>query len=239
VCTTNPAAGRGVTTSLLQARQLIALLEVHGLDFTSCSLAFDYWCSRHIKPWFEDHVSWDADLIRRWSGHDVDLTRPLPPDLIMAAAQADPGIAEVAGPYQAMLALPSSLDAVQARARDIYATGWRPPMPPGPTRDELASLVTAAASSRSHLAQDAALPPSGCAPSPGAAARPRWGILRRQVACPPAVSAPGGHGMILIQRSVDIGTRHIVLYGGPGALEEQRALRGGRDDRLVRGADAG
>src|SRR5215472_2706346 len=164
VCTTNPAAGRGVTTSLLQARQLIALLEVHGLDFTSCSLAFDHWCAGNIKPWFDDHVYWDADLIRRWSGHDIDLTRPLPPDLIMAAAQADPEIAEVAGPYQAMLALPSSLDPVQARARDIYATGWRPPMPPGPTRDELASLVTAAASSRSHLAQDAALRPR---PGPG------------------------------------------------------------------------
>ncbi len=158
VCTTNPAAGRGVTTSLLQARQLIALLEEHGRDFTSCSLAFDHWCAGHIKPWFEDHVYWDADLIRRWSGQDVDLTRPLPPDLIMAAAQADPEIAKAAGPYQAMLAPPASLDAVQARARDIYAAGWRPPVPPGPTRDELAALVTAAASSRSHPAQDAALP---------------------------------------------------------------------------------
>ena len=130
VCTTNPVAGRGVTTSLLQARQLIGLLGVHGRDFTSCSLAFDHWCAGHIKPWFDDHVYWDADLIRRMSGQDVDLTRPLPPDLIMAAAQADPEIAKVVGPYQAMLALPGSLDAVQARARDIYAAGWRPPIPP-------------------------------------------------------------------------------------------------------------
>ena len=55
-----------------------------------------------------------------------------------------------------MLAPPSSLDAVQARARDIYATGWRPPLPPGPTRDELAGLVNAAASSPSYPADDAA-----------------------------------------------------------------------------------
>ncbi len=157
VCTTNPAAGRGVTTSLLQARRLIGLLEVHGLDFTSCSLAFDHWCVGHIKPWFDDHVYWDADLSRRWSGQNIDLTRPLPPDLIMVAAQADPEIAKVVGPYQAMLALPSSLDAVQARARDIYASGWRPPVPPGPTRDELATLVTAAATTQSHRAQNAAL----------------------------------------------------------------------------------
>ncbi len=97
------------------------------------------------------------DLIRRWSGQDVDLTRPLPPDLIMAAAQADPEMIKVIGPYQAMLALPSSLDAVQARARDIYASGWLPPKPPGPTRDELADLVTAAAATHGHPAKDAAL----------------------------------------------------------------------------------
>jgi 2-polyprenyl-6-methoxyphenol hydroxylase-like FAD-dependent oxidoreductase len=134
VCTTNPAAGRGVTTSLLQARQLISLLDEYGRDFTSCSLAFDSWCAATIRPWFADHVYWDADLIRRWSGGDVDLTRPLPSDLIMAAAQADPGLMEVVGPYQAMLAPPASLDAVQARARDIYASGWRPPVPPGPAQ---------------------------------------------------------------------------------------------------------
>ena len=158
VCTTNPAAGRGVTTSLLQVRQLIGLLEEHGRDFTSCSLAFDHWCARNIKPWFDDHVYWDTDLIRRWSGQDVDLTRPLPPDLVIAAAQADPGLIKVIGPYQAMLALPASLDAVQARARAIYASGWRPPIPPGPTRRELAGLVTAAASSHNHPAGEAALP---------------------------------------------------------------------------------
>jgi hypothetical protein len=149
VCTTNPAAGRGVTTSLLQARQLISLLEEHPADLTSCSLAFDHWCTHHIKPWFEDHVHWDTDLIRRWSGHDVDLTRRLPSDLIVAAVQADPKLLTIVGPYQAMLAPPSHLDAAQARAREIYASGWRPPIPPGPTRQELAALITAAASPRS------------------------------------------------------------------------------------------
>jgi hypothetical protein len=43
-------------------------------------------------------------------GQDIDLTRPLPPDPITAAAQADPEMTKVVGPYQAMLALPSSLD---------------------------------------------------------------------------------------------------------------------------------
>ena len=158
VCTTNPQAGRGVTTSLLQAQRLIRLLEEHGRDFASCSLAFDHWCARNVKPWFDDHVYWDANLIRRWSGQDVDLTRPLPSDLIMAAAEADPGMISVVGPYQAMLALPDSLDAVQARARQIYASGWRPPVPAGPTRDELAELATAAAGSASERRVDAAMP---------------------------------------------------------------------------------
>jgi hypothetical protein len=150
VCTTNPAAGRGVTTSLLQARQLIGLLDEHGRDFTACSLAFDHWCARHIKPWFDDHVYCDTDLIRRWSGQDVDLARPLPSDLIVAALQADPEMITIVGPYQAMLTLPGSLGAVQARVRDIYATGWRPPIPAGPSREELADLVTAAASPHNH-----------------------------------------------------------------------------------------
>jgi len=156
VCTTNPAAGRGVTTSLLQAQRLIGLLDEHGGDFTSCTLAFDRWCTEHIRPWFDDHVHWDTDLIRRWSGHDVDLTRPLPSDLIVAAAQADPQMLTVVGPYLAMLTPPSSLGAVQARAQEIYASGWRPPTPPGPSREELAAIATAAASARTAGTQHAA-----------------------------------------------------------------------------------
>ena len=55
-----PAAGR--------------LLDEHGRDFTSCSLAFDHWCARTIKPWFDDHVHWDTDLIR--AGRARTLTSP-------------------------------------------------------------------------------------------------------------------------------------------------------------------
>jgi hypothetical protein len=54
----------------------------------------------------------------------------------------------VVGPYMAMRALPATLAAVEPRAREIYASGWRPPIPDGPTRDELAELVTAAAARR-------------------------------------------------------------------------------------------
>jgi 2-polyprenyl-6-methoxyphenol hydroxylase-like FAD-dependent oxidoreductase len=143
VCTTNPSVGRGIATSLMQAQRLLRLLDEHQRDFISCSLEFDHWCAENIKPWFSDHVYWDAELIRRWSGHDVDLTRPLPSDLIMAATEVDPDMLKIVGPYMAMVALPATLAAVEPRAREIYASGWRPPVPEGPTRDELAELVTA------------------------------------------------------------------------------------------------
>jgi 2-polyprenyl-6-methoxyphenol hydroxylase-like FAD-dependent oxidoreductase len=141
VCTTNPAAGRGITTSLLQARRLIELIDEHGADHETTTLAFDAWCTEAIRPWFEDHVANDTDLTRRWTGGDVDLDRPLPSDLITAVAAVDPSLMRVIGPYFGMQALPSSLRAIEPRAREIYAGGWRPPVPDGPDRAELVELV--------------------------------------------------------------------------------------------------
>jgi flavin-dependent dehydrogenase len=142
VCTTNPAAGRGVATSLMQAQQLLRLLQEHRRDPVACSLEFDAWCTEQIKPWFRDHVHCDTALASRWAGNDIDLSCPLPSDLIVAASDVDPSLRRTVGPYLGMTALPSGLDAVEPRAREIYATGWRPSVPAGPTRDELADLVT-------------------------------------------------------------------------------------------------
>jgi len=141
VCTTNPTFGRGIATSLMQAQQLLLLLDEHGEDFPSCAGAFDAWCTQCIKPWFADHVEIDMHRVRRWAGQDMDLSGRLPSDLIMAAAEVDPEIGPYIGPYASMSALPSSLDAAQSRAKVVYASGWRPPAPPGPSRDELAELV--------------------------------------------------------------------------------------------------
>ena len=55
----------------------------------------------------------------------------------MAATQLDPAMMRVVGPYMAMESLPCSLAQVEPRAREIYATGWLPPVPEGPNRDEL------------------------------------------------------------------------------------------------------
>ena len=51
-----------------------------------------------------------------------------------------PALRAAVEPYDRMAALPSSLHGLQDRARAIYATGWRPPVAEGPTREELGRL---------------------------------------------------------------------------------------------------
>ena len=59
VCTTTPNFGRGITTSLLQAMQVLRLIEHHGHDRVSLGEAFDSWCETHMRPWVEDHARMD------------------------------------------------------------------------------------------------------------------------------------------------------------------------------------
>jgi 2-polyprenyl-6-methoxyphenol hydroxylase-like FAD-dependent oxidoreductase len=144
VATTTPTFGRGVTTTLLQAQQLLRLIDEHGTDAGAVGESFDAWCAEQIRPWVDDHVHMDESTQRRWAGQDVDLRRSLPSHLILAAAEADPVIRPAIGGYLAMTALPSSLRAVEPRARALYASGWRPRPAPGPSRHELADIVRAA-----------------------------------------------------------------------------------------------
>jgi 2-polyprenyl-6-methoxyphenol hydroxylase-like FAD-dependent oxidoreductase len=142
VCTTTPLAGRGVTLALMQARELVRILDLHDRDITTATIQFDRWSLRYVRPWFDDHRYTDTDRMRRWSGGDIDVRRWLPSDLIVAAAQADPQLRDLVDPYTTMDAPPSSLAPAQARAREIYAAGWRPPVPDGPTREELSSVLS-------------------------------------------------------------------------------------------------
>ena len=144
VATTTPTFGRGVTTTLLQAQQLLRLIDEHGPDTGAIGESFDAWCAEQIKPWVDDHVRMDESTRRRWAGEEVDLRQPLPSDLILAAAEADPNIRPVIGGYLSMTTLPSSLRAVEPRARALYASGWRPRLAPGPSRNELADIVRTA-----------------------------------------------------------------------------------------------
>ncbi len=144
VATTTPTFGRGVTTTLLQAQRLLQLIDEHGTDAAAVGESFDAWCTEQIKPWVDDHVHMDESIRRRWAGQEIDPRQPLPSDLILAAAEKDRSLLGATFGYMTMSALPASLRDVEPRARAIYATGWRPPFAPGPTRDELAGLINRA-----------------------------------------------------------------------------------------------
>lgn len=152
VATTTPTFGRGVTTTLLQATELLRLIDEHGTDVAAVGESLDAWCTGQIKPWVDDHVRMDDATQRRWAGQDIDLSQPLPSDLILAAASAEPGLAPATFGYLGMNALPASLRAIEPQARARYATGWRPPVPPGPDRDELAAIIEDALSRSPELA---------------------------------------------------------------------------------------
>ncbi len=145
VCSTNPAAGRGVSLGMQQARELVRLLDTHS-ETAQVAVEFDEWCETHIRPWFADHVHWDATQLARFRGEDLDLEARIPSDVVCACAQVDPTIMAAAGPYLGMVAGPEVLDQVQDKARVVLRTGWRPPYAEGPTRDQIAELSLGLAS---------------------------------------------------------------------------------------------
>lgn len=144
VCSTNPAAGRGVALGMQQAREMVNLLEATA-DPADVAAGFDKWCDANIRPWFEDHVLWDSSELARFRGEDIDLEGRIPSDVVCACAEVDPTIMAAAGPYLGMLAGPGVLDPVQDKARAVLRTGWRPPFAEGPSCDELAELTLASA----------------------------------------------------------------------------------------------
>ncbi|GAA2472643.1 FAD-dependent oxidoreductase [Winogradskya humida] len=141
VCTTNPTAGRGIATSLAQAQSLTGLLAEHPSDVLTATLAFDDYCTTSIKPWFDDHQTSDPAAVRLLAGEKIDLTRPLTSIHITAAADANPQLTPMVAPYLGMNALPSTLAAAEPAARQVYATGWHPAPLPGPTREDLITLI--------------------------------------------------------------------------------------------------
>lgn len=144
VCTTNPAAGRGVSLGMLQAAALLSLLQEHR-DPRDASAAFDAWCSVEIRPWHDDHVEDDAYVLQRYAGVPLDVEGPLPSDVVVSALDVDPSLAGVVMPYMAMMAPPASLVAAEPRVRSLLREGWRPAPQPGPSRDELLERMSLAA----------------------------------------------------------------------------------------------
>jgi 2-polyprenyl-6-methoxyphenol hydroxylase-like FAD-dependent oxidoreductase len=140
VSTTNPAAGRGVSLGLRQAERLMSLVEER--DPRDAAEALDAWCLENVKPWYDDHVHWDETLLRRLAGEDIDPEARISSDVICAAAQQDPSLMPVVGPFLAMMTLPTSLAAVEDRVRELLRSGWRPPFDAGPSRAEVVDAIS-------------------------------------------------------------------------------------------------
>jgi hypothetical protein len=117
------------------------MLAEPGADPRDVAMRFDPWCAATIRPWYEDHVYWDATLLRRLAGEDIDVEARIPSDVVCAAAEADPAIWPAAAAYMAMQSPPSVLDKFQENARDVLRSGWRPGCADGPSRDELAAAL--------------------------------------------------------------------------------------------------
>jgi hypothetical protein len=126
---------------MLQVSRLLQLLDAHGVDADTAVEEFADWCAAAMRPWVIEHMAIDTGLARRWAGEDVFADHHLPGDLVLAAGAQNPAIGDIAGPWVSMDGGPESLEPARALAREVYATGWRPPYADGPTRDELVALL--------------------------------------------------------------------------------------------------
>jgi 2-polyprenyl-6-methoxyphenol hydroxylase-like FAD-dependent oxidoreductase len=142
VATTAPTAGRGLAIASMQIDALLGMLD-NGADPATIAEPFGDWCDTWMLPWVEDHLAFDAESVRRWHGHDLDLSLPLTSMAIVGATRADPRIEPHVTGFLAMTALPESLAPAEPLARAVYESGWRQPTADGPTRDELVALAAA------------------------------------------------------------------------------------------------
>jgi 2-polyprenyl-6-methoxyphenol hydroxylase-like FAD-dependent oxidoreductase len=142
VATLNPVAGRYLSLALPHVQHLLAVLDDPTKDVFDASLALDLWAEENIRPWYLDHVRWDRTMLHRFAGGRLDLTEPIPSDVICAAAAVDPSIAPLAGQYVGMTAGPDVLDPAQGRVRALLQQGWQPPTV-GPALADLAALPVA------------------------------------------------------------------------------------------------
>ncbi len=142
VCITNPMGARGVSLGILSAAALVDVVTTR--PEAEWAGALDAWCAATMRPWFDDQLAIDAGLISRWRGEPIDVSGPLPPDLVAGIVEADPSVGPIVGPYYAMRSTSECLQPLQSRAVELYASGWRPAEPEGPTHAELVEAVRAA-----------------------------------------------------------------------------------------------
>ena len=107
VATTTPTFGRGITTTMLQAQQLLQLTDEHGTDTDALGESFDAWCTDQIKPWVDDHVQMDEATRRRWAARTSIWASRCRPTSSSRPPRPTPASAPVTVGYLRMTAPPS------------------------------------------------------------------------------------------------------------------------------------
>jgi len=142
-CATNPIAARGVSLGMQTAAALCDI--VAGQPGAEWAGALDAWCEANLRPWFVDHVEFDAVTRKLWAGEPIDPADPISWAIVAAAARQRPEFMATLGPFLGMLAPPSSIDGLRQEVRSMLADGWQPPPYPPPTRDDLVAQVRSTA----------------------------------------------------------------------------------------------
>jgi 2-polyprenyl-6-methoxyphenol hydroxylase-like FAD-dependent oxidoreductase len=140
VCTTNPTGGRGVTLAIRAAAELADLVATHPARQWAARL--DAWSLEQLRPWFDEHLIFDRAMRARWCGEPLDPDADISWNLLVAATTQRPDFMPILGPFLGMLALPHTIDPLRDEVRAMLRNGWRPPTPPGPTRDDLIAAIS-------------------------------------------------------------------------------------------------
>jgi 2-polyprenyl-6-methoxyphenol hydroxylase-like FAD-dependent oxidoreductase len=137
--TTNPTAARGLSFAILAGCQVAAIVAAHPRQEWARLLG--HWYDTELRPWFIDHVRWDAHIAAQWSGAPLDPDSEIPSMLVGAAAAQHPEWLPAFRAYVAMEAKPTSLDPLRAEVRAMLRAGWRPVPPAGVSRADLVHAI--------------------------------------------------------------------------------------------------
>jgi 2-polyprenyl-6-methoxyphenol hydroxylase-like FAD-dependent oxidoreductase len=148
---TNPQAGRGITTGVRQAVALRDVLREHDGNPRAAALAFDDVTERTCTPWYRTQV--ETDRVR-FAAVDAAINgREAPPPATEAdqlraafaiAAAHDADVARALVEMLACLALPQEIFARPGFAGRVLALAAEhdTPVPVGPSREQLAALIS-------------------------------------------------------------------------------------------------
>lgn len=140
-CTTNPTAARGLSLGMVAAAQAVDVVTETPADEWAALL--EVWALGQLRPWFVDHLGYDAAQRARWRGEPLDLDAEIPWDVVMRASSERPELEPEIFPFAAMLAPPASIAGVRAEVRRMLLAGWRPPAPHRPGRADLVAAIRA------------------------------------------------------------------------------------------------